>query len=78
MKTLEILIRRLFFFGSFAVAALAVVEKVANFSHHSLTGPNYPPLKLLEIAAVGLLFAIVMQLHSIRLLLSAKFTQPPK
>lgn len=78
MKTLEIVIRRVFFFGSFAVAVLAALEKILNFFHHSLTGPNYPPLKLMEIAAVGLLFAIVMQLHSIRLLLSSKSTELPK
>ena len=78
MNTLEIVVRRLFFFGSFAVAALAVVEKVANIFNHSLTGPNYSPLKILAVAAVGLLFAIVMQLHSIRLLLSAKSAEPPK
>lgn len=78
MKTLEIVIRRLFFFGSFAVAALAALEKIMNLLNRSLMGPNYPPQKLLEIAAVGLLFAIVMQLHSIRLLLSSKSIAPPK
>lgn len=78
MKTLEIVVRRVFFWGSFAVAALAAVEKVANILRHSLTGPNYPPIKLLQIAAVGILFAIVMQLHAIRVLLSSKPTEPPK
>lgn len=78
MKSLELVVRRFFFFGSFAVAALAAVEKAANMFHHSLMGPNYPPLHLLQIAAVGLLFAIVMQLHSIRLLLSSKSTELPK
>ncbi len=78
MKILEIVVRRVFFWGSFAVLALAAIEKAANILRHSLTGPNYPPLKLLQIAAVGLLFAIIMELHAIRVLLSSKSTQPPK
>jgi hypothetical protein len=78
MKKLEIVIRRFFFFGSFALGLLAALEKLTNIFHGSLMGPSYPPQKLMEIAAVGLLFAIVMQLHAIRLLLSQKPAEPPR
>jgi preprotein translocase subunit SecY len=78
MKTLETVVRRLFFYGSFVVAALAVLEKIMNLFKRSLMGPNFSPERFLEAAAIGLLFAIVMQLHSIRLLLGSKSAAPPK
>jgi hypothetical protein len=38
----------------------------------------FTPGRLLEFAAIGLLFSIAMQLHQIRLLLSSKSTESPK
>jgi hypothetical protein len=78
MRTIETVIRRVFFYGAFVLAAIAVCEKVANIFKYSILGGSYLPVRLLEFAAIGLLFSIAMQLHQIRLLLSSKSTEPPK
>lgn len=78
MRTIETVIRRLFFFGSFALAAFAALEKLMNIFSYTLVKGSYTPQRLLEIAAIGLLFAMVMQLHAIRLLLSSKSVEPPR
>jgi hypothetical protein len=72
MKTLEIIVRRLFFSGSFALAALAVLEKIMNVFHLTLLKGYFTPIRLLEFSAIGLLFTIVMQLHQIRIALGGK------
>jgi preprotein translocase subunit SecY len=78
MRTLETVIRRVFFYGSFVLAAIAACEKIANLFKYTLFGGAYTPLRLLEFAAIGLLFSIAMQLHQIRLLMSPKSTESPK
>ncbi len=78
MKTLETVIRRLFFYGSFVLAAVAVIEKIANIFKYTLIKGVFVPGRLLEFAAIGLLFSIAMQLHQIRLLLSPKSANLPK
>jgi hypothetical protein len=72
MKNMESIIRRAFFYGAFVVAIIAVIEKIANIMKHTLFRGMPEPGRLLEYAAIGLLFSIAMQLHQIRLLLSAK------
>jgi hypothetical protein len=71
MKSLEPLIRRVFFFGAFALAVVAGIEKIANILKTTLIGP-YTPQDLLEWAVIALIFVIAMQLHQIRLLLGSK------
>ena len=78
MKNIEALIRRIFFYGSFVLAAIAVIEKVANVFKYTLMKSVFVPARLLEFAAIGLLFSMAMQLHQIRLLLSSKTNEPPK
>jgi hypothetical protein len=78
MRTIETVIRRVLFFGSFAVMALAALEKVMNLLNYTLLKGYYSPLRLLEFAAIGLLFTIVMQLHEIRLSLASKSPEAPK
>jgi hypothetical protein len=78
MKTLVIVVRRVFFFGSFALAAVALLEKLMNVFHFTLFQGNFSPYRLLEFAAIGVLFAIALQLHEIRLVLSAKSANLPK
>lgn len=78
MKNLEAIIRRVFFYGSFVVATIAVVEKIANVFKYTLLKGIFVPGRLLEFAAIGLLFSMAMQLHQIRLLLSSKPNEPPK
>ena len=69
MKNAEATIRRIFFYGAFVLAALAVVAKIANLLNVTLIKGLPEPYRVLEIAAIGLLFSIAMQLHQIRLIL---------
>ena len=62
MKNAEATIRRIFFYGAFVLAALAVVAKIANLLNITLINGLPEPYRLLEIAAIGLLFSIAMQL----------------
>jgi len=78
MKQIEIWLRRIFFYGAFVLAALAACEKLANLLKYSLMRGSFSPIRLLEFAAIGLLFSIAMQLHQIRLLLSARSQDPTK
>jgi hypothetical protein len=78
MKTLENVIRRVFFYGAFVLAAIAAFEKAANLLKYSLLRGSFTPLRLLEFAALGLLFSIAMQLHQVRLLLSTRPAGSPK
>ena len=78
MRTIETIIRRVFFYGPFVLAAIAACEKLVNLFNYTLLRGLYTPLRLLEFAAIGLLFAIAMQLHQIRLLLGSKSAEPPK
>jgi hypothetical protein len=78
MKRLKIITRRVFFFGSFALAAVALLEKLMNAFHFALLRNRFPAQRLLEFTAIGLLFVIVMQLEDIRLALGAKSSDLPK
>ena len=78
MKTLETVIRRIFFYGAFILASLAVLEKGANLMKYTLLGNALAPARLLEFAAIGLLFSIAMQLHQIRILLGSRSSDLPK
>ena len=78
MKKLESVIRGVFFYGAFVLLAFAAIEKIANILNRSLSGGTYPPYRLVQYAAIALVFVIAMQLHQIRLLLSSKSAEPPK
>jgi hypothetical protein len=77
MKTLEPLIRRVFFYGAFVLLVVAAVEKVANILGTSLL-KAYKPRDLLEWVVIALIFAIAMELRQIRLLLGSKSGEPSK
>jgi hypothetical protein len=58
---------RLLFAAAVVMAGFAVLEKLANFAGYTLTFlGNYGPSRLLELAAVALLFVIAMQLREIK------------
>ena len=78
MKTMESVIRRVFFYGAFILAALAVIEKAANLMRYTLLRGAFVPARLLEYAAIALLFSIAMQLHEIRILLGSRSQDPLK
>lgn len=75
MKQLETVIRQIFFYGSFILLALAVIEKLFNLFGYTLLRGYYTPWRLLEFTAVGLLFAIVLQLRQIRISTSTKSSE---
>jgi hypothetical protein len=72
MKTLLIIARNIFFFGSFAIAALAMLEKIMHVFRFTLFRGYFYPLHLLELSAIGILFSIAIQIYEIRLALNAK------
>jgi hypothetical protein len=78
MKNAETVIRRIFFYGAFVLAAFAVIAKIANLFNVSLIKGLPEPYRFLEIAAIGLLFSIAMQLHQIRLILGSKSIEGQK
>ncbi len=75
MKKLETVIRRILFYGSFILAALAGLEKIFNLFGYTLLRAYYTPGRLLEFAAIGLLFVIVLQLRQIRKSLESKTSE---
>ena len=60
------LISRALFAISFVFLVAAVIEKMANVSGYTLIGEHYTPGRMLEFAAIMLLFVIVLLLRSIR------------
>ena len=58
---------RTLFVAAFFLAALAVLEKLVNFFGFTivLLG-NYTPSRMLELAALALLFVIALQLREIK------------
>jgi len=58
---------RVLFAAAVIMAGLAVLEKLANLAGYTLTFlGSYGPSRLLELAAVALLFVISMQLREIK------------
>lgn len=72
MRVLVSAISRLLFIGAFLLAGLAIWEKVANILHLTLLRNLYNPWRILEFAAIILLFLIALQLREIRLSLGSK------
>ena len=59
---------RILFAAAVVMAGVAVLEKVVNFAGYTMSFlGNYGPSRLLELAAVALLFVIAMQLREIKL-----------
>ncbi len=56
---------RVLFVGSFLLAALAVLEKAVNVFGFTLLR-TYAPWRILEFAAVMLLFVIALQLRELK------------
>lgn len=70
MKDLFYYLRRVFFWGAFIMAGLAVVEKVFNLAGYTLLRAHYTSWRLLEFAAIALIFLIVLQLKELNAILS--------
>lgn len=72
MKTLTSLICRVLFVVSFLLAGLAVWEKLANLGGYTVLRDSVAAGRLLEIAAISLLFVIALLLREITHSLRAK------
>jgi len=58
---------RVLFLASFVLAGLAVWEKLSNlFGFHLTFLGRYAPTRLLELAAIALLFVIAVQLREVK------------
>lgn len=75
MKDISYYIRRIFFLGAFILAGLAVAEKVLNLIGYTFLSDFYSPWRLLEFAAISLLFIMVLQLREINISLRASTTK---
>jgi hypothetical protein len=62
---------RILFLGAFLMAALAAWEKVANLLDLTLLRGTIFPSRLLELAAIALLFVIALQLRELKVTLDA-------
>ena len=65
MSELTSPISRVLFVASFVLAGLAVCEKLANLFGFTVLREIYEPWRLLEFAAVALLFVFALQLREI-------------
>ncbi len=54
------------FFGAFALAAIAVFEYVVQLFGYTLLRGTYKPGRLVEFAAILLIFVIALLLRSVR------------
>lgn len=74
MRTLNSLICRVLFLVSFVLAGLAAWEKLANLAGYTVLRSSMGAGRLLEIAAISLLFVIALLLreisHSLRVKVS--------
>ena len=66
LATFNSLSSRVFVIGAFVLLALAILEKVVHLFGYTLLREFYSPGRLLEFAAVGLLFVVVLLLRQIR------------
>ena len=58
---------RALFVAAFSLAGLAVLEKAVNFFGFTIVLlRNYTPARMLELAALALLFVIALQLREIK------------
>ena len=72
MSELTSLISRVLFVASLLLATVAVLEKVANLFGYTMILATYEPWRLLEFAAIALLYVFALQLREIHLALVAK------
>jgi hypothetical protein len=72
MNDLTSLISRVLFVASFVLAGLATLEKLVNLFGYTVLQEMYEPWRLLEFAAVALLFVFALQLREIHHALATK------
>ena len=65
MSPLSVL-NRILFMAAGVLFALAVAEKVSNAAGYTLVGSSYSPGRLIEFAAIMVLFVVALLLREIR------------
>ncbi len=63
---LSSIVSRLFFFAAFVLLVLAVAERLANFFGYTILREAYAAGRLLEFAAVLLIFVVALTLRQLR------------
>ena len=66
MNPITSLISRIFFFISFVLIALALVERVLNISGYTILRGGYTSGRILELAGLLMIFVIAILLRQIR------------
>jgi hypothetical protein len=66
MNQVTSVICRVFFVGAFVLAGLAIWEKIANVAGYTVLRTSFNPWRLLEFAAIALLFVIALLLREIK------------
>ncbi len=59
-------VSRLFFWGAFALLSIAVAERLVNLFGYTILRGFYPGARILEFAAVLLIFVIALILRQVR------------
>jgi hypothetical protein len=72
LRRIGVILGRILFFGALLLAGLAAFEKLINYFGYTLLRGYIAPLRLLELAAIVLLFVITLQLWQISILLAKK------
>ena len=71
MRQLTSIVCRIIFLGSFLLAGIAILARLARFSGYLFLG-IYDAWRVLEWSGIALLFVIALQLREIKISLSAK------
>ena len=72
IETWMSIVSRMVFIAAMVFFVMAVLEKIANLNGQTLIFINYEPGRLLEFAAIMLLFVITVTLRRIRKELSER------
>lgn len=72
MRELTSLISRILFLGAFVLAGVAVLEKVVNAAGYTILQGRWESSRLLEFAAIALMFVVALQLRDIRYAVQSK------
>ena len=72
MNALTRVVSCVLFIGAWLLAGLAVWERLANVWGYTVLRDSYSPWRLLEMAAIVLLFVIALQLKQVKAALEEK------
>ena len=72
MTQITSLLTRGLFVLAFVLAGIAVWDKLANYFGYTVVGSAVNPSRMLEFAAIALLFVLALQLRKIRYAVETK------